>query len=387
MRTLARDPFQAADVAGMLAEALAGVHPHSREVDSGAGAIVQFRAIPLHPRAESLGALVLLQDVTELRRRDRQIMSKDATIREIHHRVKNNLQTVAALLRLQSRRVANAEARTALEESMRRVSSIALVHETLSSAIDEEVAFDEVVDRLLAMLGEVTGAAGRVRVGRAGSFGELPAELATPLVMVLTELVGNAVEHGFPDGRSGTVQVSGRRSEHSLTVAITDDGVGLPEKFSLDASDRLGLQIVQTLVGAELDASLELPPRAGSSRHRGDGGPPTVGSRLATGNAAAIPAGQSWHRVYPGRNRLARSAQDIRARARALRRFNARLSSSLRPPQTPASWPLSSAQARHSDMTGQRRQTAFASSICINAGPVLPIGKNSSGSSSRQTAR
>jgi two-component sensor histidine kinase len=261
VRTLARDPLQAADVAGMLAEALTGVHPDSRELDSGAGAIVQFRAIPLHPRADSLGALVLLQDVTELRRRDRQIMSKDATIREIHHRVKNNLQTVAALLRLQSRRVANAEARTALEESMRRVSSIALVHETLSSAIDEEVAFDAVVDRLLAMLGEVNGASGRVRVHRTGSFGELPAELATPLVMVLTELVGNAVEHGFPDGRSGTVQVSGRRSEQQLTVAITDDGIGLPEKFSLDASDRLGLQIVQTLVGAELDASLEVAAR------------------------------------------------------------------------------------------------------------------------------
>jgi len=144
---------------------------------------------------------------------------------------------------------------------MRRVSSIALVHETLSSAIDEEVAFDEVVDRLLAMLGEVTGAAGRVRVARSGTFGELPAELATPLVMVLTELVGNAVEHGFPDGHAGTVEVSGLRSSSALTVAITDDGIGLPAKFSLDGSDRLGLQIVRTLVSAELDASLELTGR------------------------------------------------------------------------------------------------------------------------------
>ena len=145
----------------MVSEALAGEHPFSREVDGG-GAIVQFRAIPLHPRGESLGALVLLQDVTELRRRDRQIMSKDATIREIHHRVKNNLQTVAALLRLQSRRWPTPRRRHALEESMRRVASIALVHETLSSAIDEEVDFDEVVDRLLDMLVDVTGASGRV---------------------------------------------------------------------------------------------------------------------------------------------------------------------------------------------------------------------------------
>ncbi|HEX8303828.1 MAG TPA: histidine kinase N-terminal domain-containing protein [Jatrophihabitans sp.] len=257
---LARDPFKAADLNQMTAEALGGLHPQSRELD-GDGAIVQFRAIPLHPRGESLGALVLLQDVTELRRRDRQIMSKDATIREIHHRVKNNLQTVAALLRLQSRRVANAEARTALEESMRRVSSIALVHETLSSSIDEEVGFDEVVDRLLSMLGEVAGSGARVLVERIGAFGQLPADLATPLVMVLTELVGNAVEHGFPGARSGSVQVIGGRARGVLTVQILDDGAGLPERFSLDNSDRLGLQIVRTLVEAELDATLDLSRR------------------------------------------------------------------------------------------------------------------------------
>ena len=110
-----------------------------------------------------------MQDVTELRRRDRQIMSKDATIREIHHRVKNNLQTVAALLRLQARRVSVPGARTALEESMRRVQSIALVHETLSVSIDEAVDFDEVVDRLLGMLSDVMGSAERVAVGAAAA--------------------------------------------------------------------------------------------------------------------------------------------------------------------------------------------------------------------------
>jgi two-component sensor histidine kinase len=261
---LTRDPLDAADLEQMLAEALAGEHPVSREIDSG-GAIVQFRAIPLHPRGESLGALVLLQDVTELRRRDRQIMSKDATIREIHHRVKNNLQTVAALLRLQSRRVASPEARVALEESMRRVSSIALVHETLSSAIDEEVDFDEVVDRLLDMLADVTGAGARVMVRRIASFGRLPADLATPLVMVLTELVGNAVEHGFPGTATGSVQVSGQRAEGVLSVTIADDGAGLPAGFSIDGTDRLGLQIVRTLINAELDATLELSARAATS--------------------------------------------------------------------------------------------------------------------------
>jgi two-component sensor histidine kinase len=145
------------------------------------------------------------------------------------------------------------------------------VHETLSSAIDEEVDFDEVVDRLLEMLVDVTGAGSRVAVRRDGTFGALPAELATPLVMVLTELVGNAVEHGFAAGTSGTVSVSGRRSRGTLTVEVIDDGQGLPAGFSMEKSDRLGLQIVRTLVEAELDASLELASRA-------DGRPGTAAS-------------------------------------------------------------------------------------------------------------
>ena len=137
---------------------LAGERRLRMEVEAR-GAIVLFRALPLRPRRRAAGALVLLRDVTEVRRRDRQLLSKDATIREIHHRVKNNLQTVAALLRLQARRMPSRRtARTALEESVRRVASIALVHETLSVSLDERVDFDEVVDRLLPMLGDVAGA-------------------------------------------------------------------------------------------------------------------------------------------------------------------------------------------------------------------------------------
>ena len=103
-----------------------------------------LRAIPLRPTGERTGGIVLLRDVTELRRRDRELVTKDATIREIHHRVKNNLQTVAALLRLQARRIGVPEGRVALEEAVRRVGAIAVVHETLSQAFDETVDFDEV---------------------------------------------------------------------------------------------------------------------------------------------------------------------------------------------------------------------------------------------------
>ena len=97
-----------------------------------------MRSIPLRPQGDHIGALILVRDVTDLRRRDRELVTKDATIREIHHRVKNNLQTVAALLRLQARRMDNESARLALEEAVRRVGSIAIVHETLSQAVEEQ---------------------------------------------------------------------------------------------------------------------------------------------------------------------------------------------------------------------------------------------------------
>src|SRR5919201_2390321 len=172
----------------------AGRAPREAEVD-GNGSVVQLRSIPLIVGGSRTGALGLVRDVTELRRRERELMTKDATIREIHHRVKNNLQTVAALLRLQARRVQAPEARAALEESVRRVSSIALVHETLSHAPEEIVDFDDIADRVAMMAGEVSSPEVRVTPKITGQFGMLPATVATPLAMVLTELLQNALEH------------------------------------------------------------------------------------------------------------------------------------------------------------------------------------------------
>jgi two-component sensor histidine kinase len=222
-------------------------------------AIIGLRAIPLRPGGEHIGALVLVHDVTELRRRERQLVGKDATIREIHHRVKNNLQTVAALLRLQARRVGVPEARAALEESVRRVSSIAVVHETLSGTLDETVDFDAIADSVAAMVLDVAGRA--VQLRRSGTFGVLPAEVATPLAMVLTELLQNAVEHGVDGTGTGTVEVAAVRAEGgALQLVVRDHGPGLPAGFRMDASDRLGLQIVRTLVETELRGQLSLTP-------------------------------------------------------------------------------------------------------------------------------
>jgi two-component sensor histidine kinase len=261
-RTLVLDPFDAGEVAARIGTALDGRHSTRMEVRTR-GAVMLVRALPLRPRGDAAGALVLVRDVTDLRRRDMALLSKDATIREIHHRVKNNLQTVAALLRLQARRTPIPEARRALAESVRRVDSIALVHEALATSVAELVDLDELVDRVLPAIGDGATAESRAKVRREGSLGTLPAALATPLVLVLTELVHNALAHAYDPGVAGEVVVSARRSAAALDVVVADDGRGLPEGFDTDAAGGLGLQIVRTLLESELDSALVLRARSG----------------------------------------------------------------------------------------------------------------------------
>ena len=195
-RPLIGDPFEAQELANHVRDSLAGGSSMRMEVDAG-GAAVLLRTLPLVVHGKAVGAAVLIRDVTEVKRRDRALLSKDATIREIHHRVKNNLQTVAALLRLQARRTNNAEGREALIESVRRVSSIALVHDALSMSVDEEVNLDEVVDRILPIMNDVATVDTPIRINRVGDLGVLDADRATALIMVITELVQNAIEHAF----------------------------------------------------------------------------------------------------------------------------------------------------------------------------------------------
>jgi two-component sensor histidine kinase len=159
--------------------------------------------------------------------------------------------------------VSTDDARSALEESVRRVASIALVHETLSLSLDETVEFDTIVDRVASMVGEVAAPESVVRLRREGSFGVLPAEVATSLVMVVTELLQNAVEHAYGPKDTGDVVLAAHRWRGRLHVSIADNGRGLPPDFSLEDSQRLGLQIVRTLVTGELGGTLELRPRSG----------------------------------------------------------------------------------------------------------------------------
>jgi two-component sensor histidine kinase len=232
--------------------------------------VVLIRCIPFLHHGRVTGAVVLLRDVSDLRRRDRLLVSKDATIREIHHRVKNNLQTISSLLRLHGRRLESPEARDALEESVRRIRSIALVHETLSAGASQEVDFGEIVRQLVRMVGEGIVSDDRpVRLVVEGDPGEVRAEVATPLAVVLTELLQNALEHGFPPDRlpsrtdEARVVVSLANDGTKLVVRVADNGVGLPSDFN-PVGPTLGLTIVRALVTTDLAGVIDMQTDGGT---------------------------------------------------------------------------------------------------------------------------
>ncbi len=231
-----------------------GRAPWRTDIDAR-GVTVSLRAIPLRLGGARIGAIVLCRDVTEVRHQERELITKDATIREIHHRVKNNLQTVASLLRIQARRTHSEGARDALTQAMRRVAAIAVVHDTLSEGLNQNVDFDVVFSRVLMLIAEVASSHNTVvRPKSTGSFGTLPSEYATPLALALTELVTNAVEHGLAGRTDGEVEIVASRTDDTLSVKVRDNGGGLPEG---KVGSGLGTQIVRTLIQGELGGTID----------------------------------------------------------------------------------------------------------------------------------
>jgi two-component sensor histidine kinase len=225
---------------------------------------LSVRAIPLMKSGARTGAIVLCREITELRRQEQQLLTKDATIREIHHRVKNNLQTVASLMRIQMRRTTSDEAKEALEQAIRRVSAIALVHNTLAEGFSDEVNFDEVFESSMRLVGELATDSSRdIKLRIDGKFGQLDSGLATPLAVALTEVVTNAASHGLGE-HGGSILITPRQTAKQLTIEVEDNGVG----FEKDAIGKgLGTQIIRTLIEGELRGKISwFSPKDGGTK-------------------------------------------------------------------------------------------------------------------------
>ena len=227
---------------------------------------VSVRSLPLYDMNGRTGGIVLCRDVTELRRREQELQTKDAAISEIHHRVKNNLQAVSALLRLQARKTKSEEVKKELKEAQRRVQTIAMVHEGLSQTVDEVVDFDKVIASLLKMAVDVaTMRDQHIDIDFVGKFGMMPAQDATPLSLVLTELITNSVEHGFEGRKEGHITISVGRSGSNLSVIVEDDGTGLDTEaqggMARSSGSGLGTQIINTFVTNDFGGTVRWEPR------------------------------------------------------------------------------------------------------------------------------
>jgi two-component sensor histidine kinase len=237
--------------------------PSLEEVDRGHDVAILFHGVPLMSAGQVTGVLTLVRDVSDIRQLNRMVLNKEAAVREVHHRVKNNLQTISSLLRLQARRSNEVETRNALHEAERRVRSIAVVHEVLSREPGEEVVFDEIVRSLVLLVEDTVLALHPVEIVVNGELGVLSTDLATPLAVALAELLTNAVEHAFTDfgddnEHVGVVTLNLHQEDGQAIAEIRDNGRGLGENFSLDVPTSLGLSIVRDLIRAQLYGEIEM---------------------------------------------------------------------------------------------------------------------------------
>lgn len=213
------------------------------------------------PRERSTvdAVLVLLHNATDAVQKQRELNVKSAIIQEIHHRVKNNLQTIAAILRIQARRARGDEARSYLGDAVNRILSVAVIHEFMSEDDAQPINIRDLCTRIAYQVKQVAGNPEQeVDIAIRGPNIRLPASQATPVALVINELVLNAIEHGLSGYSRGRIEIELRDLGDTVQVIVQNSGSRLPPDFNPQQSGSLGLQIVYTLVTDDLKGSLQI---------------------------------------------------------------------------------------------------------------------------------
>jgi two-component sensor histidine kinase len=223
------------------------------------GLLLHLRVLPVLDRAHPPAVIVIIEDITELQKKDEELLVKAVVIKEIHHRVKNNLQTIVSLLRLQERRAKSEETRLVLHDCINRVNSIAIVHEYLSQQDNEAINVAKVARGIYeAIMNSMVSPGLQLKASFAADQVNLPSNQATSIALVLNELLQNSLEHGFEHRNKGTLSVSFRDLTTYYQLKIVDDGCGLPPGFALQKTTSLGLKIIQTVVESDLRGKFTL---------------------------------------------------------------------------------------------------------------------------------
>lgn len=223
------------------------------------GMLLSIRVLPVIAKPKAGWAIVILQDITELRKKDEELLIKSVVIKEIHHRVKNNLQTIASLLRMQSRRAQNIETKNVLRDCVGRVNSIAIVHEYLSQQDSGLIDVDKVAKGIYnAIVTSMVSPEFALETSFTAENAQLPSEKATSIALILNEMLQNAIEHGFADRDKGKLDVSFKLVGSNYELAIKDDGIGIPEGTDVFATKSLGLKIIKTMAESDLRGSFTI---------------------------------------------------------------------------------------------------------------------------------
>ena len=251
---------------GLAAESRYSVEFRIHAKDTGEMRYISSRgASKVDKQGKVIGIWGVDQDITVVRRAVQALQTslheKEALLREVHHRVKNNLQVITSLLRLESYRSAQPDTRSVLDDMQGRIRAMAVLHESLHHAgLFSSVDLGAYLRNLVGQVFRAHAQQGaQVRLQLALASVQVGMEQATPCGLIVNELVSNSLKHGFPGGHGGEVRVELRKhaDTNRLELQVSDSGVGLPADFEARRGQSLGLQLVSDLVG-QIDGQLEV---------------------------------------------------------------------------------------------------------------------------------
>lgn len=233
---------------------------------------LQLKAVSIYRGQRAVGGLILLRDISDLKEKEKQLMIKSAVIKEIHHRVKNNLQTVTSLLRMQMRRTDSEEVKSVYRDSINRIGSIAMIHEMLAYDGLDFIDFREVIERIAKNIVSSMARPGQtVHISVSSESLPLPSSRAMTLALIVNELLQNCVVHAFSDMPAGNIDINLSRSGQMIGLQVKDNGKGMGNTWSQTGRQHLGLKIVETLVRDDLSGTLAIndisQPESGTDVH------------------------------------------------------------------------------------------------------------------------
>lgn len=211
----------------------------------------------LTQKNHSYGVIMLIKDITEIKQKEKELILKSVAIKEIHHRVKNNLQTIASILRLQSRRVDSNEIKKSFSDSINRILSIASVHEVLAQNGIEDIDIKNILSKIKdnAIRNGVQSHK-NISIELVGDSFNVNSDKATSIAIIINELLENSIKHAFNDNEEGQIKIIIKEGSMYSSISLTDNGSGFDEKNTKKNS--LGLKIVRSTVKDKLNGDLNI---------------------------------------------------------------------------------------------------------------------------------